>query len=120
MRAFIQFKAVTANLKDLISEIAKVAEDIHESMTYAQIIHHSVHCCQWELAIDKKLNSLLAMNTFKLCKLSLSRRLIISKWMFKVKYTLSDLVNWFKAHLVTYEFMQIEDVDFDETFAPIL
>ena len=45
MRALIQFKAATANLKDLISEIAKVAENIHESMTYAQTVHHLVHCC---------------------------------------------------------------------------
>ena len=120
IRVLIQFKAVIANLKDLISEIAKVAEDIHESTTYAQAVHHSVHHHQWELAIDEKLNSLLAMSTFKLCKLLSSRRLIILKWVFKVKYTLSDLVNWFKACLVAHEFTQIEGVDFDEIFAPTL
>ena len=120
MGVLIQFKAAMANLKDLISEIAKVTENIHEPTTYAQIIHYPVHCCQWELAIDKELNLLLAMSTFKLCKLSLSRRLITSKWVFKVKYTLSGLVNQFKAYLVAHEFMQIEDIDFDETFASIL
>ena len=35
MRALIQFKAATANLKDLILEIAKVIKDIHKLMTYA-------------------------------------------------------------------------------------
>ena len=43
MRVLIQFKAVMTNLKDLISEIAKVAKDIHELMTYAQTVHHPVH-----------------------------------------------------------------------------
>ena len=57
------------------------------------------------------------MSIFKLCKLLLSRRLIILKWVFKVKYTLSDLVNQFKAHLITCEFTQIEDIDFNKTFA---
>ena len=40
--------------------------------------------------------------------------------MFKVKYTLSDLINQFKAHLVAHKFTQIEDIDFNKTFASIL
>ena len=43
MRVLIQFKAATANSEDLISEITKVIEDIHESTIYAQVIHHLVH-----------------------------------------------------------------------------
>ena len=46
MRNLIQFKATMTSSEDLISEIAKVIRDIHESTTYAQIIHHSVHCQQ--------------------------------------------------------------------------
>ena len=32
--------------EDLISEIIKVAENIHESIIYAQVIYHLVHCQQ--------------------------------------------------------------------------
>ena len=60
------------------------------------------------------------MSTFKLCKLSLLRHLVTSKWVFRVKYTSLDLVNRFKAHLVACEFTQIEDIDYDETFTPTL
>ena len=56
------------------------------------------------------------MSMFELCELSAFRNLITLKWVFKVKYTLSELVNQFKAHLVAHEFTQIEGVDYKETF----
>ena len=43
MRNLIQFKVITTSSEDLISEIAKVIRDIHELMTYIQIIYHLVH-----------------------------------------------------------------------------
>ena len=97
-------------------EITKVAEDIYESKSYSEVIHHLIHWCQWRLAINEKLNSLLAMSMFELCELSAFRNLITSKWVFKVKYTLSELVNQFKAHLVAHGFTQIEGVDYEEMF----
>ena len=104
----------------LTSEIAKIAGEIHKPKSYAEAIRHPVNRRQWQLAINEELNSLLAMGTFKLRELPPSRHLVTLKWVFRVKYTSSGLVNRFKARLVARGFTQIEGIDYDETFAPTL
>ena len=68
------------------------------------------------LFINKELNFLLVMSTFKLYELSSSKHLVTLKWVFRVKYMLSGLVNRFKAHLVARGFTQIKDIDYNEMF----
>ena len=120
MRPIIQTRAEATLMKILTSEIIKIAEKIHKLKSYAEVIHHSVNRHQWQLAINEEINSLLVMSTFKLHELSLSKHLVTLKWVFRVKYMSSDLVNRFKAHLVTHKFTQIKDIDYDETFTPTL
>ena len=60
------------------------------------------------------------MSMFELCELSAFRNLITLKWVFKVKYTLSELVNWFKTYLIAHRFTQIEGVNYEEMFTLIL
>ena len=120
MSLLIQIK-VTLTMSELMTlKIVKVAEDVYELKFYSEAVHHLIHWHQWRLAINEKLNSLLTMSMFELCELSAFRNLIMSKWVFKVKYTLSKLVNQFKTHLVTHEFTQIEGVNYKEMFTLIL
>ncbi len=46
--------------------------------------------------------------------------IITSKWVFKAKYTLSSLIDCYKARLVARCFTQIHNIDYKETFFPIL
>ena len=120
IRPIIQTRVKVTLMKILTLEIVKIAEKIHKLKSYAEIICHSVNRCQWQLAINEELNSLLAMSTFKLHELSSSRHLVTLKWVFRIKYMSSGLVNRFKAHLVACEFTQIKDIVYDEMFTPTL
>ena len=45
---------------------------------------------------------------------------VTSKWVFKIKYTSNDLIDRFKACLVTREFSQQYEIDYEETFTSTL
>ena len=72
------------------------APKIYESLTYKEAIR-----CKdqrlWKIAILDELRALIFNNTWNLTKLLQGRRLIFSKWVFKVKYTSSGLVDRYKA-----------------------
>ena len=45
---------------------------------------------------------------------------ISCKWIFKRKFYLNDLVEKYKAHLVTKGFTQKQNIDYFDTFAPVI
>ena len=59
-----------------------------------------------------------SMNTFTLRKLPPGRKLVGTKWVYKVKHKKDGSVERFKARLVAQGFTQIPGVDFEVAFAP--
>ena len=55
---------------------------------------------------------------WKYNELSLERKAIGLKWVFKVKYHPNGSVVRFKARLIAQGFSQVQGIDFSETFAP--
>ena len=93
---------------------------IHEPATYKEAMR-SLNCRrQWAQAIEEELTSLASNGTWELVELPKGRQPITSKWVFKVKYTPSGLVDRFKARLVARGFSQQYGIDYEETFAPTL
>ena len=47
------------------------------------------------------------------------KSIVTSKWLFKVKHRANGSVEKHKARFVAKEFSQKEEIDYDETFAPV-
>lgn len=95
------------------------APKIHEPLSYKEAIR-SKDQRLWKIAILEELQALISNNTWILKRLPEGRRLVSSKWVFRVKYTSSGLVDRYKARLVARGFMQTYGVDYFETFSPTL
>ena len=65
-------------------------------------------------------DSLIANNTWTLSKLPPGRKAIGSKWCYKIKQNADGSIARYKARLVAKGYTQIEDIDFKETFAPVV
>lgn len=74
---------------------------------------------KWKKAMKQKITALENNGTWELTSLSIGKRALSSKWLYKVKHKANGLVEQYKARLVILGNTQKEGVDFTETFAPI-
>ena len=75
---------------------------------------------EWKAATDSEYKSLIENNTWELTELPVGRKLIGSKWIFRVKYDNDGTVERFKGRLVAKGFTQEYGIDYDETFSPVV
>jgi Reverse transcriptase (RNA-dependent DNA polymerase) len=74
---------------------------------------------EWELACIKEKYMFEHMGVFELVPRPADRKVVGSKWVFKIKRGPDGSILKHKARLVAQGFTQIEGIDFDETFAPV-
>jgi hypothetical protein len=70
---------------------------------------------EWKIACKEELEALYRHNVFKLTDLPKGRKTIGCRWVFDVK---SDGCK--KARLVAQGFSQVEGIDFNELFSPVV
>ena len=75
---------------------------------------------KWLIAIDEELCALIANGTWEYCKRPHGRNIVTSKWVFKIKYTVNNFIDRYKARLVARGYTQIFGLDYEETFSPTL
>ncbi|UYV65269.1 hypothetical protein LAZ67_3003763, partial [Cordylochernes scorpioides] len=93
--------------------------DIIEPTTFEQAIN-SKEAPYWRRAMKDELRSLEDRNTWTLSDLPLDKRPISSRWVFKIKTNSKGDVERFKARLVARGFSQKRNVDFFETYSPVI
>ncbi|UYV78997.1 hypothetical protein LAZ67_17000580, partial [Cordylochernes scorpioides] len=93
--------------------------DIIESTTFEQAIN-SKEAPYWRRAMKDELRSLEDINTWTLSDLPLGKRPISSRWVFKIKTNSKGDFERFKARLVARGFSQKRNVDFFETYSPVI
>ena len=74
---------------------------------------------RWHESTQAEFDSLKDHDNWDLCELLPGRKLIGSKWVFKVKYGESGKIDRFKCRVVAQGFSQIPGTDYSETFAPV-
>jgi len=110
----------SARLHALITEALApdIPGRIPEPTTYKKAVS-GPWAKQWTKAMKQEVDSLRSHETYMLKTIPPGRKAIGVKWVFKVKYTATGVVNCFKARLVTKGFAQHKGLDFDKTFAPV-
>lgn len=94
---------------DLIDDVPK---------TYSSAVT-GVHANQWKNAIQDEIDSLKKNNTWTLSHLPKGRKVVGTKWVFKIKRDSIGSVKKYKARLVAQGFPQKEGVDYYDTNSPV-
>ena len=90
-----------------------------EPETFAQaIVFADAH--KWQTAMDSEYDSLIKNETWSLCELPAGRKAVGCKWVYKIKTFADGTLDKYKARLVAKGCSQIEAIDFEETFAPVV
>ena len=91
-----------------------------EFTTYNETINCSNHRL-WKIIINEQLNALTANEIWKLVERSKNvENVIISKWIFKMKYIFTEKIDRYKTRLVIRNFSQMQNINYDEIFSSTL
>ena len=104
--------------KDKINRFICVAE-CEEPKTFADAIS-SRNSKDWKLAINDEFDSLVLNKTWYLVNPPPNRKILTNKWIFKIKRNENNEIDRFKARLVVRGFTQIENIDYNEIFSPVV
>ena len=91
-----------------------------EPRTYQEAITDPIHGTQWKAAVQDELDKLQGMSAWKVVDRPPGRKIVGSKWVFKVKYTPTGRIDKFKARLVAQGFSQVYGTDYTEVYSPTL
>jgi hypothetical protein len=102
------------------AEHATVAQDVTMSdpRTYAQAMARP-DAAEWELACDDERRAFERMGVYEVVPRPKGRKVVGSKWVFRIKRGPDGAIQKYKARLVAQGFTQVENIDYDETFAPV-
>ena len=67
-----------------------------------------------------EMDSMARNKVWELVNLPPQRKYIGNKWVFKIKCRANGSIDKFKARLVAKDFTQIEGIDYEETFSPVV
>ena len=73
---------------------------------------------KWKEAMASEMQSLKENGVYELVEIPKGKKVVKSKWVFKVKTDSEGNVDKLKARVVAKGYSQVEGVDYDQTFSP--
>ena len=107
---------------DLICYALNAAEELQDSepKNFREALE-SNECKDWLKAMNEEILSLEKNQTWKLVSLPKNQRVVGSKWVFKKKEGIPGAeAPRYKARLVAKGFTQVEGIDYNEIFSPVV
>lgn len=92
---------------------------IIEPQTYGAAIK-SAESKNWQAAMEDEMTALKSNNTWCLVPLPVNAKTLDNKWVYRIKSGIDGKIIRFKARLVARGFTQEKDIDYTETFAPVV
>jgi len=89
-----------------------------EPLTYSDAVSHP-DANLWLGAMGVELNTFKEIGLYQEVKMPPNRKIIDSKWVFKIKLGPNGEIDKYKARLVAKGYMQIEGLNYTDTFAPV-
>jgi Reverse transcriptase (RNA-dependent DNA polymerase) len=90
-----------------------------EPSSYTEAMQ-SVNQQEWLTAMDNEMSSLIENHTWNLVEKPPDRLVVENRWVYRVKTNLDGSVDKFKARLVAKGYSQKADIDYTETFSPVI
>lgn len=75
---------------------------------------------QWKHAMDDELNTLKERNVYELVSRPLNKKVIGSRWVYKIKENGHHHAKVFKARIVAQGYRQVFGIDYDQVFTPVV
>ena len=94
----------------LMTELIK-----YEPSTFEEVAHHDV----WQEAMVEEYDSIMKNLVWEVVPRPQGKKVVGSRWIYKVKHASDGSVEKYKAFFVNKGFSQKEGIDYDETFAPV-
>ena len=94
------------------------ANSAGDPRTYAEAMARP-DAAQWDIACDNEKRAFEHMGVYEVVPRPKDRKVVGSKWVFRIKRGPDGAIQKYKARVVAQGFTQIEGIDYDETFAPV-
>ena len=92
-------------------------QSISTSLIYVKVVKDLIWEKIWKNVIKAELTALAANDTWKEIISFKNVNIIINKWMFKLKLHINDTLNKLKTRVVTRDFSQMHNIDYENIFA---
>ena len=74
----------------------------------------------WWDAFCDEIKAIIIRKTWSLIRLPPGRRALPLRWVYQIKLDATNVFEKYKSHIVVKGFAQEAELDFDQTFAPII